>query len=115
VRADLGDALWPNAFDVVTCVTPYVPTGELHLLPSDVLRYEPALALDGGDDGLVVLRRVVASAVRLLRPGGWLLVELGGSQDEALEPALADSGFVDTETWSDEAGDLRGLAARIAV
>jgi release factor glutamine methyltransferase len=114
-RADLGEALRPHAVDVVTCVAPYVPTGELRLLPSDVLRYEPSLALDGGGDGLVVLRRVIASAARLLRPGGWLLVELGGSQDEALDPALEDSAFEYTETWSDEAGDLRGLAARIAV
>ena len=112
VRADLGDALRPNAFDLVTCVAPYVPTGELPLLPSDVLRYEPSLALDGGGDGLVVLRRVVASAARLLRPGGRLLVEVGGSQDGGLSLALGDSGFGNTETWADEAGDLRGLSAR---
>jgi release factor glutamine methyltransferase len=114
VRADLGDALRSNTFDVVTCVAPYVPTGALRLLPSDVLRYEPSLALDGGDEGLDVLRRVVVSAARLLRPAGWLLLEVGGSQDEGLESALDDSGFGTVETWVDEADDLRGLAARIA-
>jgi release factor glutamine methyltransferase len=113
VRADLGQALRPNAFDVVTCVAPYVPAGDLRLLPSDVLRYEPSIALDGGDDGLDVLRRVVVSAARLLRPGGWLLVEVGGSQDEGLAAPLSDSGFGNVETWTDEAGDLRGLAARL--
>jgi release factor glutamine methyltransferase len=113
VRADLGDALRPNAFDVVTCVAPYVPTGDLRLLPSDVRRYEPSLALDGGDDGLDVLRRVVVSAARLLRPGGRLLVEVGGSQDQALRPTLDGSGFGNVETWVDEASDLRGLAARL--
>jgi len=113
IRSDLGDALRPNAFDVVTCVAPYVPTGALRLLPSDVIRYEPALALDGGGDGLVVLRRVVMSAVRVLQVGGRLLVEVGGSQDQGLSSALGDSGFWDVETWADEAGDLRGLAARL--
>jgi len=113
VRADLGDALPPNAFDVVTCVAPYVPTAALRLLPSDVIRYEPSLALDGGADGLVVLRRIVVSAARVLRPGGGLLVEVGGSQDDELSSALGDSGFGNVETWADEAGDLRGLAARL--
>ena len=113
VRADLGGALRPNAFDVVTCVAPYVPTGDLRLLPSDVLRFEPSLALDGGGDGLDVLRRVLVSAARLLRPGGWLLVEVGASQDDRLSSALGDSGLRNVETWTDEAGDLRGLAARL--
>ena len=65
-------------FDVVTAVAPYVPTGELRLLPADVQRYEPRLALDGGEDGLDVVRRIVAAAGRLLCPGGWLLTEVGG-------------------------------------
>ena len=113
VRSDLGQALRANAFDVVAAVAPYVPTEELRLLPADARRYEPPLALDGGRDGLDVVRRVVVSAARLLRKGGWLLVEVGGSQDERLRPRLDDSGFGNLQTWADEAGDLRGLAARL--
>ena len=75
-------------------------------------RYEPRLALDGGDDGLDLVRRVVAGAGRLLRPGGWLLLELGGTQDETLGPALAASDFDHVAPWCDDDGDLRGLAAR---
>jgi len=113
VRCDLGSTFRASAFDVVTAVAPYVPTPELRLLPSDVTRFEPSLALDGGADGLDVVRRVVVSAARLLRPGGWMLVEIGGAQDERLRPALEDSGFPTAETWTDDAGDLRGLAARL--
>jgi release factor glutamine methyltransferase len=110
---DLGEALRPNAFDVVSAVAPYVPTSELPLLPSDVVRYEPIRALDGGDGGVEVLRRLVPSAGRILRHGAWLLTEIGGFQDEVLEPLLRTSGFTEVETWSDDAGDLRGVAARL--
>lgn len=113
VLGDLGQALRSEAFDVVTAVAPYVPTGEIRLLPADVQRYEPRLALDGGGDGLDLIRRVVRSAARLLRPGGWLLTEVGGDQDRALIPALAASGFGPAATWLDEDGDLRGLAAQM--
>lgn len=112
VVADIDQALRPKAFDVVTAVAPYVPTGELRLLPADVQCYEPRLALDGGNDGLDLVRRIVVSAARLLRPGGWLLIELGAHQDQALSPALAACGFDSAAPWFDENGDLRGLAAQ---
>lgn len=101
-----------EGFDVVTAVAPYVPTGELRLLPADVQRYEPRLALDGGADGLDLVRRVIAAARRLLRPGGWLLIEIGGDQDEALAPTLAATGFDLVTSWWDDDGDLRGVASR---
>jgi release factor glutamine methyltransferase len=117
VSALVGDLDLPlqpdHTFDVVTAVPPYVPAGDLRLLPADVQRYEPRAALEGGADGLVVARRVVAAAGRLLRPGGWLLIELGGKQDEALSPELGPSGFGDVEWWRDEDAELRGLAARL--
>jgi len=114
VVGDLEGPVRPNrVFDVVTGVTPYVPTGDLRLLPADVQRHEPRLALDGGVDGLDLLRRVVGAAGRLLRPGGWVLVEVGGDQDEALAPTLATACFEAVTPWHDDDGDLRGLAARM--
>jgi release factor glutamine methyltransferase len=115
VAACIGDLhcpLRPAAFDVVTAVAPYVPTEDLRFLPADVQRYEPRSALDGGPDGLAVLRRIVDAAAHLLRAGGWLLTELGGDEDESLLPILAATGFDSVGTWFDEDGDLRGLAAR---
>jgi release factor glutamine methyltransferase len=104
----------PAAVDVVTAVAPYVPSEARRLLPSDVRRHEPVVALDGGDDGLVVVRRIVAQAAVLLRPGGHLLLELGGTQDAALAPHLTGRGFGAIAVWRDEHDDLRGLAARRA-
>ena len=112
VAGDLDRPLRAHVFDVVTAVAPYVPTGEIRFLPADVQTHEPRRALDGGDDGLAVVRRLVAGAARLLRPGGWLLTELGGDQDAHLAPDLAAAGFAAVTPWHDEDGDLRGLAAR---
>jgi release factor glutamine methyltransferase len=112
VVADLDQSLRHGTFDIVTAVAPYVPTAGLRLLPADVQTYEPRLALDGGPDGLDVVRRAVVAAARLLRPGGWLLTELGGDQDQAVSPTLAASGFDTATPWFDEDGDLRGLAVQ---
>ncbi|MGQ0616092.1 MAG: N5-glutamine methyltransferase family protein [Acidimicrobiia bacterium] len=101
-----------NRVDVITAVAPYVPTGDLRLLPADVQRYEPSHALDGGADGLDLLRRAIVAARRLLRPGGWFVFEVGGDQDEAVAPALAASGFDLFVPWWDDDGDLRGVAAQ---
>jgi release factor glutamine methyltransferase len=115
IVGDLGSALRSSAFDVVTAVAPYVPTASLRLLPADVQRYEPRAALDGGADGLAVVRRVIADASRLLRIGGWLLLELGGDQDTDVAAELGAFGFGEIENWRDEDGDLRGVAARRVV
>lgn len=116
VRALVADLaalpLRPASFDVVTAVAPYVPTGEIQFLPADVQTYEPRLALDGGTDGLELVRTIVSAAASLLRPGGWLLVEIGGTQDRELAPALSASGFTQATPWFDEDNDLRGISAR---
>lgn len=112
VAGDVDAPLRLGAFDLVTAVAPYVPTPQVPYLPSDVVRYEPLAALDGGPDGLAVVRRVVHTAARLLRPGGRLLLEVGGDQDVLLAPALAAAGFDPVSSWADEDGDLRGVTAR---
>jgi release factor glutamine methyltransferase len=114
VRGDLAASpLMTGAFDVVTAVAPYVPTPDVQFLPADVQRYEPRTALDGGPDGLALVRLVVTAAAELLRPGGWLLTEVGGDQDWRLAPDLAAAGFTPPTTWHDEDGDLRGLQAEL--
>jgi release factor glutamine methyltransferase len=116
VAVVVGDLATPlhaeRAVDVVTAVAPYVPTAALRLLPPDVQRHEPARALDGGDDGLAAVRRVVEHAASLVRRGGHLLLELGGEQDVALAPHLARHCFTEVDAWRDDDGDLRGLCAR---
>lgn len=110
VRCRAGEALATGCFDLVTAVAPYVPTKALGVLPRDVQAFEPLLSLDGGDDGLVVVRTVIADASRLLRPGGRLYLELGDDEDERLVAELEAHRLVVVERFEDDEGDLRGLA-----
>jgi release factor glutamine methyltransferase len=97
--------------DVVVGVVPYVPTPALALLPRDTLAFESPLSYDGGPDGTSVLRRVVTESPRFLRPGGALLLELGGEQADVLGDRLAHCGFVGVTVLVDEDGDVRGIEA----
>ncbi len=96
-------------FDVVIAVVPYVPSEELVFLPRDVRQYEPPTALDGGRRGTRVLEPAVRAAAGLLRPGGSLLLEVGGDQDRDLAGVLGESGFGTLRRHVDEDGDLRGI------
>jgi release factor glutamine methyltransferase len=115
-RGDLFAAVPPDLrgeTDVVVAVVPYVPSTELRLLPRDTLEFEDASHYDGGLDGTDVLRRVVVEAPRYLRPGGALLLELGGAQADLLRSTLGHHGYGTVRTWTDEDGDLRGLGATL--
>jgi release factor glutamine methyltransferase len=97
--------------DVVVAVVPYVPTPALDVLPRDTLTFEDAAHYDGGPDGATLLRRVLREAAPFLRPGGVLLLELGGEQAELLRPELGLLGYRSVDTWADDDGDVRGLQA----
>lgn len=103
---------WRGRIDVWTAVAPYVPTDSLRFLARDVLAFEPRQALDGGKDGMGLLIEVARRSVRWLRPGGWLLLELGGGQAEALTGLLHELDFARVDEMIDEDGDLRGICAR---
>lgn len=78
---------------VISVVAPYVPTDQIVLLPHEARDYEPRLALDGGDDGLEVLRRIAAEAPAWLSSGGVLLAEVGERQRAGAEQILGDAGL----------------------
>jgi release factor glutamine methyltransferase len=92
---------------VLTANVPYVPSDQIELLPRDVRDHEPRLALDGGPDGLDVLRRVAALAPRWLAPGGALLSEIAEDQGGAAVAALAAAGLEAVRLHHDLAGRHR--------
>jgi release factor glutamine methyltransferase len=98
--------------DVVVGVLPYVPTNQMRFLPRDVREYEAPRALDGGDRGTDVLVRAITDVASLLRPGGSLLLEIGGEQDVHLAPVLAANGYQDLEWVFDDDDDLRAVYCR---
>lgn len=102
-----------HGVDVLTAVVPYVPTDSLRVLPRDVQAYESRLALDGGVDGTDLLFEVARRSPGWLRPGGWLLLELGGDQAEPTGPLLRELGFEGLDLMTDEEGDPRAICARL--
>nr|WP_033258070.1 putative protein N(5)-glutamine methyltransferase [Kitasatospora sp. SID7827] len=109
-RVHLGDLDAPlppgllGRVDLLLANAPYVPTGEIPLLPPEARDHEPATALDGGADGLAVQRRVAAAAPRWLAPGGRLLIETSGRQAPATAALLTAAGLA-ARTEQDEERD----------
>ena len=106
----LGDLFEPlpaalqGRVDVLTANVPYVPTDAIAMMPPEARLYENIAALDGGTDGLSVLRRVSVSATDWLAPGGHLLVETSEQQAPAAAEIFARNGLTASTLVSDEYG-----------
>ena len=112
VRGDLLTAARRGSFAVVAANLPYVPRAEIERLEPEVRDHEPRTALDGGEDGLDPLRRLLPLAARALVPEGALFVEIGAGQDTEASRTLAAAGWMDLQTIPDLAGTPRVLAAK---
>ncbi|WNB87187.1 putative protein N(5)-glutamine methyltransferase [Cellulomonas sp. ATA003] len=105
LAGDLYDALPASLrgrVDVLVANAPYVPTDAIGFMPPEARTHEAPVALDGGPDGLGVLRRVLDGAPAWLRPGGHVVVESGARQADALRDAVAAAGLVPRVVrWAD--------------
>lgn len=105
VQGDLYDALPDElraSVDLIVVIAPYVPTEAIALLPHEARDFEPALALDGGADGLELVRRIIADAPRWLTQGGHLLTEVSEEQAPAVVELIATAGLAGTIITDDE-------------
>ncbi|WP_257458176.1 peptide chain release factor N(5)-glutamine methyltransferase [Archangium lipolyticum] len=101
LQGDLYAPLPPDArFEVVVSNPPYIATGEIAGLSPEVRR-EPRMALDGGPDGLVLIRKVIQGARRVLKPGGLLAMEIGETQGDAVKALLQAAGYDDARVEKD--------------
>jgi len=91
---------------------PYIPSADLAGLMDEVRNFEPPEALDGGPDGLACYRALAGQAQAVLRPGGWLLVEVGIGQAEAVRSLFAAAGLEEAYIRDDYAGIPRVVGAR---
>ncbi len=98
-------------FDLVVSNPPYIPAGDCHLEQGD-LRHEPRLALTDAADGLGPIRQIVAHAPAHLQPGGWLWLEHGYDQAEAVRAIFQSAGWRQVASRNDLAGIVRCTGAR---
>ena len=111
VRGDLFEKL-EGPFDLLVSNPPYIPSGELFGLQEEVRLHDPALALDGHEDGLYFYRRIAAEAGKYLRDGAYLMLEIGWDQGEAVSTLLEVVGYREVEVKKDLSGNDRVVRGR---
>ena len=102
-----GDLFLPvdrKRFDLIVSNPPYIPTAAIKSLDPEIRCFEPIIALDGGEDGLGLLRRIIAQAGRHLSSGGWLFLEAGEGQAQSVAEMMDEKGFQRVGTVKDILG-----------
>lgn len=112
VACDLMDAIGTHTMDLVVSNPPYVPEGQRAGLQREVRDWEPHVALFGGESGFDLYDRMVADAARVLRSGGWLVLELGFGSLNHVQELL--SAWAEVQIEPDLAGIPRVAAARLS-
>lgn len=110
VRSDWASALPQDRFDLIVSNPPYIAMDDPHL--QGEIRFEPATALVAGKDGLAAYRRLIPQAHACLKPKGWLLLEHGHTQAEAVARLLEQTGFTDIHCHHDLQGHPRVTQAQ---
>ena len=111
--ATVSPPMGVGQFDMIVSNPPYIPSGEIISLDGSVRDYEPIWALDGGSDGLLFYKSIIKFWKSLLRPGGYLLFEVGEGQAESVEEMLQNAGFISTQTRFDTLGVHRVVLGQI--
>ncbi len=113
IESDLFERIG-GTFDMIVSNPPYIPAGDIGGLDCEVRDHEPLMALDGGRDGLDIIRRIITDAGGFLREGGWLLIEIGFDQGKAVSELLKEEGYEEIETVRDLEGRDRVAIGRKA-
>ncbi|MBR3007920.1 MAG: peptide chain release factor N(5)-glutamine methyltransferase [Stomatobaculum sp.] len=118
VQSDLFEAFRKKAeaaerFDLITCNPPYIRSGDMAGLQPEVRDNEPAMALDGGEDGLDFYRRLAEEAGQFLNPGGCVCFEIGFDQAADVSALLENAGFQEVRVLKDLAGLDRVVTAYV--
>lgn len=110
--AELPDIVDPESLTAIVANLPYIPTADYEQLPSVIRDFEPRSALDGGGDGLDVIRSVVQDATMALKSGGRIFLEIGAEQGAAVKSLLEAEGFSDVAVLPDLASRDRVVEGR---
>jgi release factor glutamine methyltransferase len=101
-----------GAFDFIASNPPYIRTDELNVLAAEIRDHEPAVALDGGADGLEKIRSIASQLDLHLRPDGVVLMEIGYAQGASVKQVLESAGLVDVSIERDMSGKDRFVVGR---
>ncbi|HHK73728.1 MAG TPA: peptide chain release factor N(5)-glutamine methyltransferase [Rhizobiales bacterium] len=112
VCADWYGALG-EPFDLVIANPPYISHADMAGLAPDVADYDPALALNGGADGLAAYRAILKDITGILKAGGWLFMEIGAGQETGLKPMMSEAGLARIHSFRDLAGHIRVLGGKL--
>lgn len=120
VSVEQGDLLAPfdtpaylGRIDLLTCNPPYISSAKVSGMHDEISRHEPREAFDGGPFGVKILQRLTREAIRFLRPGGWLVFELGLGQGPSLVQRMQkEARFREIRAVNDPDGHIRVIAAR---
>jgi len=118
IRFLVGDLFPPlkegrSLFDLILSNPPYVPSSQIGTLPREIAEFEPRIALDGGLDGLEFFRRIVTGSGSFLKDGGWLMLEFGEGQGEAVAEMIRNTRyFAPPNIIKDHSGVDRVIRAR---
>jgi len=94
-------------FDLILANPPYINSKDIRNLSTDIKRYEPKIALDGGKDGLDVIKKVIYKSLRILKHNGTLAIEIGNNQYFAVSKLLRKNGFKETTLLKDYKNNIR--------
>ena len=111
--SDVYEALTGEKFDLIVSNPPYIPQADIEHLQREVRDFEPFEALTDGADGLSIIERIIDGAPRFLKPEGFLLLEIGYTQSEAVESFFAADVWRSVETLPDLQGIPRTVRAQI--
>ena len=114
-QGDLFGPLQGERFGLIVSNPPYIPSGEIAGLQPEVVGYDPHLALDGGIDGLDLVRRIAAGAAGHLQPGGAVALEFGAGQHDAVRTLFEGAGYRNVSIHEDYGGRPRVLLAEAPV
>ena len=113
LQSDWYSAVAHQQFSTIVSNPPYIVKDDQHLSQGD-LRFEPIDALTDHGDGLSAYRKIIGGAKTQLCEGGWLLMEHGYDQSQAVQDILSAHGFIEVQSWPDLAGILRVSGGRLS-
>jgi release factor glutamine methyltransferase len=114
VQANMAEPFRNSTFDIVICNPPYIPLEDLLSVQREVRNHEPHLALFGGVDGLEAYRWLSGAACDVLKPSGWLLLEVGYNTSAVIKPMFTAEPWESPLVYRDLAGWERVMAVRRA-